>query len=55
MSQISIYKGPKITEEVREAIEKKLKELEEKAVKEGAHGKPNEATAMWSVNYTTAV
>ena len=52
MAEISI-KGGKITPEVRAAIEKKLKEFEEKAVQEGTNVKLNEKEALWSVNYTT--
>lgn len=52
MAEISI-KGEKITAEVREAIEKKLKEFEDKAVKEGTNVKLNDPKALWSVNYTT--
>ncbi len=60
MATINIPKGTKITKEVREAIEKKLKELEEQSAQEGTaqsiEGEEirlNSNTAAWSVNYTT--
>jgi hypothetical protein len=53
MAEISI-KSEKITPQIREAIEKKLKEFENKAATEGTKVKLNDHAAdLWSVNYHT--
>jgi len=53
MPTITIAPGTRITKEVREAIDKKLTELEGKSEKEGTNLKINDHSAAWSVNYTT--
>lgn len=53
MAEIKISEGTKVTKEVREAIDKKLKELEDQAVKEGTNVKISHSAALWSVNYKT--
>jgi len=50
--EIKISKGTALTKEVQEAIEKKLKELEEQGAREGTNSKISHFPALgWLLSY----
>ena len=52
MAEIQISKGSALTKEVQEAIEKKLKELEEQGVREGTNIKISHPESLgWLLSY----
>src|SRR5258708_39327039 len=53
MAEIKVSKGTALTKEVQEAIEKKLKELEEQGVREGTNIKISQFPALgWLLSYS---
>ena len=52
MEEIKISRGTALTKEVQEAIEKKLKELEEQGVREGTNTEISQFPALgWLLSY----